>query len=124
VIAVTIPSQVAQFTAQRFAVSAQRLKARLLGVVENMCDYLCSHCGASQPLFPAEGETQATALSVPILARIPFDTRLSACCDRGVPFVTAHRDTAAGMAFMELAAQVSGQGNSEDVHGLPRREWR
>lgn len=114
VIAVTIPSQVAQLTVQRFVASAQRLKARLLGVVENMCCYLCPQCGGSQPLFSAAGETQATALSVPVLARIPFDTRLAACCERGVPFVTAHRDTVAGTAFMELAARVSEHRDSRE----------
>jgi len=108
VIAVTIPSQVAQLTVQRSVISAQRLKTRLLGVVENMCHYLCPQCGASQPLFPAEGDAQAAALRVPVLARIPFDPRLAAYCDRGVPFVAAHRDTAAGTAFMGLAARVSG----------------
>ena len=114
VIAVTIPSQVAQLTVQRSVISAQRLKARLLGVVENMCHYLCPQCGASQPLFPAAGEAQAAALSVPVLARIPFDPRLAACCDRGVPFVTEHRATAAGTAFMELAARVSGHCDSRE----------
>ncbi len=113
VIAVTIPSQVARHTVQRSVVSAQRLKARLLGVVENMCNYLCPHCGASQPLFSAEGEAQA-ALSVPVLARIPFDPRLASCCDRGVPFVAAHRDTVAGTAFVELAARVSGHCDSRE----------
>jgi len=114
VIAVTIPSQVAQLTVQRSVISAQRLKARLLGVVENMCSYLCPQCGASQPLFPAAGEAQAAALGVPVLARIPFDPRLAACCDQGVPFVAAHRDTAAGTAFMELAARVSGHCDSRE----------
>ena len=114
VIAVTIPSQVAQLTVQRSVISAQRLKARLLGVVENMCSYLCPQCGASQPLFPAAGEAQAAALGVPVLARIPFDPRLAACCDQGVPFVAAHRDTAAGAAFMELAARVSGHCDSRE----------
>lgn len=114
VIAVTIPSQVAQLTVQRSVISAQRLKARLLGVVENMCNYLCPQCGASQPLFPVAGEAQAAALSVPVLARIPFDPRLAACCDRGVPFVVAHRDTVAGMAFMELAAKVGGHCDSRE----------
>ena len=113
VIAVTIPSQVARLTVQRSVVSAQRLKARLLGVVENMCHYLCPHCGASQPLFSAAGEAQA-ALSVPVLARIPFDPRLASCCDRGVPFVVAHRDTVAGTAFMALAARVSGHCDSRE----------
>jgi len=114
VIAVTIPSQVAQLTMQRSVISAQRLKAKLLGVVENMCNYLCPQCGASQPLFPAEGEAQAAALGMPVLARIPFDPRLAACCDRGAPFVAAHRATAAGTAFMALAARVSGYCDSRE----------
>lgn len=115
VIAVTIPSQVAQLTVRRSVISARRLRARLLGVVENMCHYLCPQCGATQPLFPAEGEAQAAALGVPVLAKIPFDPRLASCCDRGVPFVAAHPATAAGTAFMELAARVSGCCDSREA---------
>lgn len=107
VIAVTIPSQVAQLTVQRSIVSARRLKARLIGVVENMCGYLCPCCGAVQPLFAAEAEVGGGTLGLPVLARIPFDPQLTRCCDQGVPYVVAHQATPAAKAFMELAARVS-----------------
>lgn len=105
-IAVTIPSHVAQLTVQRSIVLARRLNAGLLGVVENMSSFLCSHCGAVQRLFPADAEFQRAVLGVPVLANIPFDPQLARCCDQGVPIVLAHQATPAGRAFMELAEQV------------------
>lgn len=105
-IAVTIPSQVAQLTVQRSIALARRLNARLLGVVENMSSYLCPHCGAIQRLFPAEAGVQRAVLGVPVLANIPFDPQLARCCDEGVPLVLAHQAAPAGRAFMGLAERV------------------
>jgi len=113
VIAVTIPSQVAQLTVQRSIVLARRLKARLIGVVENMCAYLCPCCGAVQPLFAAEAEVGGGTLGLPVLARIPFDPHLARCCDQGVPYVVAHQAAPAAKAFMELAARVSARGDNQ-----------
>jgi ATP-binding protein involved in chromosome partitioning len=106
-IAVTIPSQVAQFTVQRSIVLARHLNARLLGVVENMSSYQCPCCGSAQRLFPVEPGVQGAVLGVPVLARIPFDPQLACCCDQGVPYVVAHQAGPAAKAFIELAARIS-----------------
>jgi len=115
-IVVTIPSQVAQLTVQRSIVLARRLKARLLGIVENMSGYLCPHCGSGQRLFPVEGESQRAVPGVPVLAIIPFDPQLARCCDQGVPIVLAHQATPAGRAYMELAAQVGARRSAREDH--------
>lgn len=107
-IAVTIPSAVAQLTVKRSIAAAHRLNVKLLGVVENMSGYLCQRCGAPQPLFRDEGDGVAQLPGASILGRIPFDPRVARCCDQGVPFVLAHRQTQAGRAFMDIAAQVGG----------------
>lgn len=107
-IAVTIPSGVAQLTVKRSIAAAHRLNVKLLGVVENMSGYLCQRCGAPQPLFRDEGDGVAQLPGASILGRIPFDPRVARCCDQGVPFVLAHRQTQAGRAFLDIAAQVSG----------------
>lgn len=112
-IAVTIPSHVAQLTVQRAVVSARRLKARLLGVVENMCSYACPCCGAAQPLFAADDEDGEGAFGLPVLARIPFDPRLARCCDQGVPYVLAHQAAPAARAFMELAGRIEPGGDRQ-----------
>jgi ATP-binding protein involved in chromosome partitioning len=107
VITVTIPSQVAQMTVQRSIALARRLKARLLGVVENMSGYLCPHCGAVERLFPGEADVRGGGvLGVPVLASIPFDPQLARCCDQGMPMVLAHQAAPAGRAFMQLAARL------------------
>lgn len=107
-IAVTIPSAVAQLTVKRSITAAHRLNVKLLGVVENMSGYLCLRCGTPQPLFRDEGDGVAQLPGASILGRIPFDPRVARCCDQGVPFVLAHRQTQAGRAFLDIAAQVGG----------------
>ena len=106
-IAVTIPSGVAQLTVGRSVAAARSLKVKLLGVVENMSSYLCPCCGTHQPLFRDAGDAGGQVLGASILGRIPFDPRIARCCDQGVPFVLAHRQTPAGRAFLDIAAQVS-----------------
>jgi ATP-binding protein involved in chromosome partitioning len=113
-IAVTIPSQVARLTVQRSIVLARRLKAELLGVVENMSGYLCPHCGAVQPLFAEDAGVPETALGAPLLARIPFDPELARCCDQGVPIVLAQPAAPAAEAFMELAAQLGARWSARE----------
>ena len=114
-IAVTIPSQVAQLTVQRSITLARRLNAKLLGVVENMSTYLCPHCGAVQRLFPAEAEGHGAALGAPVLASIPFDPRVARCCDRGVPIVLTEQAAPAARAFMALAGQIGARCSAREV---------
>jgi len=116
-VAVTIPSGVARLTVRRSIAAAHRLKVKLFGVVENMSSYPCPRCGAMQPLFRDEGDAGEPIPGASILGRIPFDPRIARCCDQGVPFVLAYRQTPAGRAFLDIAAQVSrlrvGQGGGQ-----------
>ncbi|MBI4195734.1 MAG: P-loop NTPase [Betaproteobacteria bacterium] len=105
-IVVTIPSGVAMLTVKRSIVLAQTLQAKVFGVVENMAGYQCEQCGALQALFAGEGESTEQTPGVPVLGRIPFDPRITRCCDQGVPFVSAHHDTPAAQAIMEIAVRI------------------
>ncbi len=105
-IVVTIPSEVAQLTVKRSIALAQQLKAKLLGLIENMAGYLCRKCGALGELFPSSGEETVNVLGVPLLGKIPFDPRIARCSDRGIPFVLEHKDTTAGEAFAQIAQKI------------------
>jgi len=106
-IAVTIPAGVARQTVTRSLVAARSLQVELLGLVENMAGYVCPQCGARAELFPGAGEDAATAGGVDLVGRIPFDPRLAACADAGVPFVLGHTDTPTGEAIGQLARQIA-----------------
>jgi len=109
VIVVTVPALVSQVAVKK-AISAARQRADpLLGVVENMAGYVCPACGSVSPLFPSgEAAQMAAAMGLPLLARIPFDPRLAAGADAGLPFALTHPDTPAAQALAGLATAVEG----------------
>lgn len=107
---VTVSSEVSHLIVKK-AVSAVREAqwARALGLVENMGQFTCRHCGAPEAMFPG-GETgaMAAAMGIPFLGSIDFDPRLAAASDRGLPFVLSHPDTPAGEALTRIARTILG----------------
>lgn len=105
---VTIPSEVSQLVVRKsITVARDMLHAPVVGLLENMGTYVCAHCGASEPLFHDGGSAHlAREMGIPFLGSVPFDPRISACGDRGVPFVLEHGDTPAGKSFGEVATRL------------------
>ena len=79
VVVVTTPQPAAQEVAARAALMAQKTSMRLVGVVENMSGDVFGQGG---------GERLADELDVPLLGRIPLDSRLREAGDAGEPLVT------------------------------------
>ena len=107
-IIVTIPSEVSHLVVKRFISLAQELKTPLAGLVENMAGYTCPHCRQVGELFHAAGDSErmVTEMGIPHLGSIPFDARLSASTDWGVPFALEHGESPAGRALTCVAAKV------------------
>ena len=76
----------------------------ILGLVENMSHFICSHCQHTSAIF-GEGGGQRTAdrFGIPLLAQIPLDSQLRDCSDSGTPFVEAAPDSPATRALNSLA---------------------
>ncbi len=104
---VTIPAEVSHLVVKKSIAVAKATPAPILGLVENMAGYVCGKCGALGELFQGSGgEALAAESGIPFLGRIPFDPRLAAAGDRGVPFVVEHPDSLAGRALAEIAKRV------------------
>ena len=72
-VAITIPSEESRASVQRAMQAAVDIEVRLLGIIENMCGYLCGNCGETGPLFAGDaGAELAAEFGVPFLGRIPF----------------------------------------------------
>ncbi len=106
-ILVTIPAEVSHLVVKKSITVARATGAPILGLVENMAGYTCVHCGAVGELFQGPGgDALAAECGIPLLGRIPFDPRLAAAGDNGLPFVLEHPDTPAGRAFVAIADRV------------------
>jgi ATP-binding protein involved in chromosome partitioning len=86
-IVVTTPSEIASDVVQKSIAYARDLGIRVLGIVENMSQYLCPHCGVESELFDGDTEALCQALDLPLLGRIPFDRTLARSFDKGMPLL-------------------------------------
>ncbi len=109
---VSTPQTVALADARRAASMFQRLNVPMLGLVENMSEFVCPSCGHVEPIFGRGGaEMEATVLGIPFLGRIPLEPRVRICGDEGAPVVVTHPESLSAAAFgrvaEKLAARVS-----------------
>lgn len=108
-LAVAIPTQVALLAVERSLRRAWAARIPLIGLVENFSSSVCAECGAQGALYPeAAVDRLAEEMAVEVVARIPFDPRLSQAADAGEIFLDGGRlESAAGGALLELADRVA-----------------
>ena len=106
-IIVTTPQEVAVGDALRGAKMFERVSVPVLGIVENMAQFYCPHCGERTDIFSSGGGRRlADELGVPLLASIPLQARVQELCESGVPVVLAEPGTPVAQAMTALAVQV------------------
>jgi len=106
-LAVTTPQTAARTVASRVGVMAKDAHMPLAGVIENMSQLQCGHCGQSTALFGSGGGAQLAAeLETPLLGQIPLDVALRESGDCGVPVVINAPDSASARSITTVAAQL------------------
>lgn len=100
---VSTPQDLALIDARRAVAMFGEVKVPVLGIVENMSGYLCPHCGeASDPFGRGGAETEAAAMGVAFLGRVPLDIGLRTASDAGRP-----GEGAQAAVFAQVAAAVA-----------------
>ncbi len=104
---VTTPQDVALLDVVRGIQMFETTHAPIIGIVENMSGFVCSHCGHTEEIFGrGGGEETARRHGVPFLGAVPIDPRVVRGGDDGRPILVSHPDSPAARAFTEIAAQV------------------
>jgi ATP-binding protein involved in chromosome partitioning len=107
-VVVTTPQPVAQKVAERAANMADKVKQRLLGVIENMSGFACAHCGELTPVFgEGGGQLLAQTLEVPLLGKVPLVPEMRAASDDGVPFVWAYPEHPVTTTYTQIASALT-----------------
>lgn len=107
VVVVTTPQEVASRVAERAGRMAIRAKLHLIGVVENMSGFVCSHCGMPTEIFgEAGGLSLADALGVPLLGRVPVSASLRSGADGGRPIFVEDPDDPAARALEAISVEI------------------
>jgi ATP-binding protein involved in chromosome partitioning len=103
---VTTPAHNAQKVAARVADMARRSYLKVLGVVENMSEFVAPD-GSRHAIFGEGGGRRLAALTgAPLVARVPIEPTVSAGGDHGRPVVVDAPDSPAAQTFHELASRV------------------
>jgi ATP-binding protein involved in chromosome partitioning len=82
---VTTPQDLAQMDAERTLSHLRQHGVPVIGTVQNMASLTCPHCSHGIDLYSQSQRLEEAG--VPVLGRIPFDTRLSVTADKGLPLV-------------------------------------
>jgi len=110
VVIVMTPQAVAASIAGKSVALFRRLNTPILGVVENMAEFVCPNCGAHTVIFPGPGARAfAEKLHVPFLGSVPLDPTVSVASDSGQPAVIAAPDSAQAQAFRAIASTLAAQ---------------
>lgn len=105
---VTTPQEVALIDVRKAVAMFQTLEVPVLGVIETMSGFQCSHCGTLHPIFAAGGGRRvAEEYGVPLLGQIPLDPAVVGSADAGRPVVLVQPDAPASVAYTVAAGAVA-----------------
>ncbi|MFW9787248.1 MAG: Mrp/NBP35 family ATP-binding protein [Candidatus Thorarchaeota archaeon] len=114
VVIVSTPQEVAVLDARRAIQLVEKMQVPVLGIVENMSEFICPKCGEAHRLF-GEGAAKKASdeLSVDHLGTLPLDPRIIALSDEGTPFVIREPESKAAIAFAALVDKLAKKTNME-----------
>ncbi|MBM3801856.1 MAG: Mrp/NBP35 family ATP-binding protein [Acidimicrobiia bacterium] len=107
---VSTPQDLALEVASKAIAMFKKLNTPILGVVENMSYYVCSHCGERDDIFGHGGARKASAqLGYPFLGEVPLNSAIRTASDNGQPAVLEGENTPYGRAFLDIASATAAQ---------------
>ena len=110
VLVVTTPSEAARHVVAKSARFLEDAGVREVGLVANMASWSCPHCGVAEPLFEADGARRlARDTGLELWAEVPFDPRIAADTDEGMPIVMSAPERPAARALAALAERLAAQ---------------
>jgi len=105
---VTTPQEVAVADVTKALAMFRRMSVPIMGVVENMSSFVCSHCGEVTEIFGrGGGERFAQRHEIEFFGAIPLDVKVRQGGDVGVPAVAQREPGPAAEVFRTLARTIA-----------------
>jgi ATP-binding protein involved in chromosome partitioning len=118
-VVVTTPQGVAVSDVRKAVGMFRQLNIPILGVIENMSYFVCTHCDERTDIFgTGGGKKMGEDLGIPFLGEVPIDTRVRTGGDEGRPIVDAAPDAPAAQALVELSSRVAAQVSIQNTRVL------
>jgi ATP-binding protein involved in chromosome partitioning len=108
VVIVSTPQEVAVLDAKRAIQLVMKMGVPILGIIENMAEFVCPKCGESYKIFGEGAAKQAAEeYGVEHLGTLPLDPRVISLSDEGTPFVVEEPESKASKAFDAFVHRLS-----------------
>ncbi len=106
-IAVTQPTEVSALAVAKAIDFAMKTNVRTFGIIENMSGFLCPQEKKIYKVFPGEGgKLLAEKYSLPLLGKIPIDTRIAESGDSGYSILMEDPDSEFAKEFNEIVNKL------------------
>ncbi|MBM7116320.1 Mrp/NBP35 family ATP-binding protein [Archangium primigenium] len=113
---VTTPQDVALADVVRAKQMFDKVHIPVLGIVENMSQFVCPNCSHVTPIFNKGGGHRAAQMfSIPFLGEIPLDLKIREAGDAGLPVVLGAPDSPEALAFRTMARNIAGRVSTENM---------
>lgn len=113
---VTTPQDVALADVIRAKQMFDKVNIPVLGLVENMSQFVCPNCNHSTPIFHhGGGKRLAELYDVPFLGEIPLHLSVREGGDAGLPITEAAPDSPEAQAFKRVAEKLAGRISMESM---------
>jgi len=107
---VTTPQDISLADARKGYVMFEKVNVPILGLIENMSYYVCTHCGHREEIFGnGGGRRAAEELGVPFLGEIPIFTSIRVSGDEGKPVVLDGQPGGPGDSIRRIARNMAAQ---------------
>jgi len=106
-VVVTTPQDIALLDCRKGIEMFNKVHVPTLGIVENMSQFICPHCGESSAIFSEGGADRLSEeFKTEVIAHVPLDMQIRIDGDDGTPIVAAHPDSKLAAIYRELAETV------------------
>lgn len=117
---VTTPQDVALADVVRAKQMFDKVHIPVLGIVENMSQFVCPNCSHVTPIFNHGGGHKAAQMfGIPFLGEVPLDLKVRVSGDSGVPVVIGAKDSLEAKAFQEVARNIAGRVSAQSARSMP-----
>jgi ATP-binding protein involved in chromosome partitioning len=120
---ITTPQEIALLDARKGLEMFRKVRVPILGVVENMSTYICSHCEHHEAIFGTGGaERLAKECNTELLGELPLAMRIRTDVDNGCPTVVAAPESELAQQYRRIARRVAGRlarQNRDFTHKFP-----
>jgi ATP-binding protein involved in chromosome partitioning len=108
IVMVTTPQEVALADVRRAIGLFKKTGQAIVGLVENMSYFICSHSAQPIEIFGSGGgDTLSKETGLPLLGAIPLDLDLRRGGDSGTPLMVSAPKSPTGALFKDIALQIA-----------------